>query len=196
MQKRVRYGQLQTAMIRKGYRFFDDGDYNLNLIGIRGADTAANTFDDALAVAWRFDGVPHCLVFPATTDPGLFWRTHPANVQGTAIVVPGQYPGLWQLGLHQGKYPALVQRGPVAVYRDNDRDQVLDLDAPIDAGLFGINCHRASAHRQSHQVDKWSAGCQVLANPKDFALLMALCERAAESWGPGFTYTLLEESDL
>lgn len=196
MGKRARFGQLQTAMIRKGYRFFDSGDYNLNLIGIRTADDSANTFNDHLAVAFRFDGVPHCLVFPCTTDPGLYWRTTPANVAGTAIVVPGQYPGMWKLGLHQGKYPALVQRGQVRVYRDNNLDQVLDFDAPTESGLFGINCHRANAHQESHQVDRWSAGCQVLANPKDFELLLALCDRAAESWGDSFTYTLLEESDL
>ncbi|MFC6633534.1 hypothetical protein [Microbulbifer taiwanensis] len=196
MDKQPRYGQLQTALIRKGYAFFDEGDYNLNLVGIRTADNTANTFNDFLSVAWRFDGVPHCLTFAATTDPGLYWRKRPANVNGTAIVVPGQYPGLWQKGLHQGKYAALVQRGPVQVYRDNDCDQVLDQDAPIDTGLFGINCHRANAHRESHQVDKWSAGCQVLAHPKDFDLLMALCERAAENWGRSFTYTLIEEGDL
>ncbi|MCX2834458.1 hypothetical protein [Microbulbifer thermotolerans] len=196
MKKQPRYGQLQTALLRKGYRFFDEGNYNLNLIGIRSGDQTANTFNDWIAVAWRFDGVPHCLTFPATTDPGLFWREHPANVSGTAIVVPGQYLGLWQIGLHRGQYPALIQRGTVRVYRDNNRDRVLDLDAPVDTGLFGINCHRASAHCESRQVDKWSAGCQVLAHPKDFALLMALCERAAENWGRSFTYTLLEEKDL
>ncbi|WP_444894914.1 hypothetical protein [Microbulbifer sp. SSSA005] len=194
--KLPRYGQLQTALYKKGFRFFDKGDFNLNLIGIRSADNRANTFNDYLAVAWRFDGVPHCLVFAATTDPGIYWRENPINVNGTAILVPGQYPGLWQLGLHQGKYRALVQRKPVRVYRDSNRDQVLNQDAPIDDGLFGINCHRASGTHTSQRVDKWSAGCQVLADPFDFSLLMALCERAAESWGSTFTYTLIEEGDL
>ncbi|MFA0810847.1 hypothetical protein [Microbulbifer epialgicus] len=193
---RVGYGKLQTAMIRKGYRFFDEGDFNLNLIGIRTTDNQSNSFNDHLAVAWRFDGVPHCLVFPATTDPGTFWRENPINIKGTAILVPGQYPGLWQLGLHQGKYRALVQRKPARVYRDNNRDSIIDTDAPIDDGLFGINCHRANGTRASQQVDKWSAGCQVLANPFDFGLLIALCDRAAEQWGTTFTYTLLEEADL
>ncbi|WP_226648135.1 hypothetical protein [Microbulbifer variabilis] len=193
---RVRYGNLQTAMLRKGYRFFDNGDYNLNLIGIRSADRNANTFNDRLAVAWRFEGIPHCLVFAATTDPGTFWRENPANIDGTAILVPGQYSGVWQLGLHRGQYRALVQRRPARVYRDNNRDTVLDVDAPIDDGLFGINCHRASRTHESRRVDKWSAGCQVLADPFDFALLIALCDRAAEQWGTTFTYTLLEEADL
>ncbi|WP_444901697.1 hypothetical protein ACJJIG_21205 [Microbulbifer sp. SSSA007] len=193
---RIRYGKLQTAMISKGYRFFDEGDFNLNLIGIRTADNQSNSFNDHFAVAWRFDGVPHCLVFPATTDPGTFWRENPINTDGTAILVPGQYPGLWQLGLHRGQYRALVQRKPARVYRDNNRDSVIDMDAPIDDGLFGINCHRASGTRESLRVDKWSAGCQVLANPFDFSLLIALCDRAAEQWGTTFTYTLLDEADL
>ncbi|WP_299940399.1 hypothetical protein [uncultured Microbulbifer sp.] len=193
---RVRYGNLQTAMIRKGYQFFDDGDYNLNLIGIRTADNQSNFFNDHFAVAWRFDGVPHCLVFPATTDPGIFWRQNPMHIRGTAILVPGQYQRLWQLGMHRGQYHALVQLRPARVYRDNNRDSIIDIDAPIDDGLFGINCHRASGTHGSQRVDKWSAGCQVLANPFDFALLIALCDRAARAWGTTFTYTLLEEADL
>ncbi|WKD48339.1 hypothetical protein [Microbulbifer spongiae] len=194
--KQPNYAQLQTAIDRKGYRFFQQGDFNLNLIGIRSADTRANRFNDHLAVAWRFGGAPHCLVFAATTDPGSYWRQHPVQVNGTAILVPGQYAGLWQLGLHRGQYRALVQRAPARVYRDNNRDRVLDFDGSIEGGLFGINCHRASASHTSQQVDRWSAGCQVLANPLDFALLMALCERAAPHWGSQFTYTLLEASDL
>ncbi|WHI45036.1 hypothetical protein [Microbulbifer sp. VAAF005] len=193
---RVRYGQLQTAMIRKGYRFFDEGDFNLNLIGIRSSDRDANSFNDRFAVAWRFQGMPHCLSFSATTDPGNFWRENPLNVNGTAILVPGQYPGLWQLGLHQGKYRALVQRKSARVYRDNNQDSIINIDSPIDDGLFGINCHRANATQKSRRVDRWSAGCQVLADPFDFALLISLCDVAAEKWGTSFTYTLLEEKDL
>ncbi|MFS1525818.1 hypothetical protein ACL7TT_17180 [Microbulbifer sp. 2304DJ12-6] len=194
--KQPNYAQLQTAIDRKGYRFFQQGDFNLNLIGIRSADTCANRFNDHLAVAWSFHGTPHCLIFPATTDPGGYWRENPVQVNGTAILVPGQYAGLWQLGLHRGQYRALVQRAPARVYRDNNRDRVLDFDGSIEGGLFGINCHRASANHTSQQVDRWSAGCQVLANPLDFALLIALCERAAQNWGSQFTYTLLEASDL
>ncbi|MEW5251503.1 hypothetical protein [Microbulbifer discodermiae] len=190
------YAQLHSAMTRKAYGFFDRGDYNLNLVGIRKADTSANTFNDHLAVAFRLNGASHCYLFPATTDPGLYWRQQPANVKGTAILVPGQYPGLWQIGKHQGSYTALVQRGPVRVYRDSNRDRILDTDAPIEGGYFGINCHRASAHQNSQQVDRWSAGCQVLADPLDFNLLMALCQRAEPLWGNRFTYTLIEEGDL
>lgn len=191
-----KYGQLQTAVLRKGYQFFDTGNYNLNLIGIRAADQKSNAFNDCVAVAFRFDGTPCCLVFAATTDPGGYWREQPANVAGTAIVVPGQYPGLWSIGKHRGSYTALVQRGPITVYRDNNRDAVLDTDTPKESGYFGINCHRAAQYLPPNTVDRWSAGCQVLRNPLDFDLLMALCRRAEPLWGNRFSYTLMEEADL
>ena len=62
--------------------------------------------------------------------------------------------------------------------------------------MFGINIHRASATRESTQVDKWSAGCQVVANPHEYDLLIAAVKEAIEQWGDGFTYTLINERDL
>ena len=191
------FGRIQTAMIKKGYSFFSTGNYNLNLVGVRSSDTHANTFNDALCVLFYTDGRPHLLTFDATTDPGLYWRMNPENVKGTAIVVPDQYRGLWQIGLHQGTYSALVQRREIAVYRDSNRDGHIDLDGvPVDVGYFGINGHRASPHGTSSHVDKWSAGCQVLADVNEFELLMALCRISARLYGNNFTYTLLEEQDL
>jgi hypothetical protein len=191
------YGSLKRAMAGKGYAFFV-GEYNLNLIGVRSADLAANTFNDFLCAAFELRGNQVVLAFEATTDPGVYYRENPANVAGTAILVPGQYRGMWQLGLHQGAYAALVQRGKCKVYRDRNRDQVLDVgdDVPTSKGFFGINCHRANAVRRSVLVDRWSAGCQVLACPQEFDLLMATARKSAQRYGNVFSYTLLEEQDL
>jgi hypothetical protein len=192
----IGFGKLHSAMIRKGYAFFTEGDYNLNLIGIRSRDGNSNRFNDVLCVAFYTAGSHHLFVFDATTDPGLYWRENLANVNGTAIVKPGQYPGLWKLGQHQGKYSALVQNRPITVYRDADRDRELDLNAATETGLFGINCHRASPTGMSREVSRWSAGCQVLASVTDFQILMALCQKASSMYGNGFTYTLLTEQEL
>ena len=189
----VRYGQLITAMIRAGHNFFEQGDYNLNLIGVRARNVHSNEFNDCLAVAYKINGRPVCHTFACTTDPGIYWRENPANVNGTAIVKPGQYPGLWTLGKHQGKYAALVQAGDITVYRDNDRNADIN-GGNCETGQFGINCHKAG--KQSRRVNKWSAGCQVLASECDFNLLMALCEKSAQLWGDRFTYTLLTEDEL
>lgn len=190
----VRYGQLRAAMSKAGHNFFEQGDYNLNLIGVRSGDTHSNTFNDCLAVAYNINGQPVCHTFACTTDPGTYWRKNPANVKGTAIVKPGQYPALWALGKHQGKYKALVQAGDVTVYRDNDGNGEINTAGVTDTGLFGINGHKAG--KQSRRVGQWSAGCQVLANECDFNLLMALCEKSAQHWGGRFTYTLLTEDEL
>lgn len=187
---------IRTAMVRKGYVLFENGDYNLNLIGVRTKDDSSNKFNDWFCVYFKVDGAEQFIAFPATTDPGLYWRRNPMSVLGTAILTPGQHRGMWKLGLHRGDYRALVQRKPVTVFRDNDSDDTLDFDVPTETGLFGINGHRATKHGESKQVDKWSAGCQVIADSCDYDLLICLCEIAAIKYGNSFTYTLLEEGDL
>lgn len=190
------YQQLKQAITGLDYRWFEGGNYNLNLVGVRATDTAANTFNDLFCVAFADAAGPKLFAFPCTTDPGVFYRENPLNVLGTAVVKPGQYPGLWKTGLHKGKYSALIQAAPVTVYRDGNLDDQVDTTGIEETGFFGINCHRAAAGGPSHQVDKWSAGCQVLAYPLDYALLMALVRQAAIRYGDRHTYTLITEGDL
>lgn len=187
--------QIKQAMKAKGFTVFGSGEYNLNLVGIRTDDSESNRFNDWFCVFYNANGTEHYHVFECTTDPGLYWRLNPMNVNGTAILVEGQHWGMWEIGRHQGRYEALVQVRPVPVYRDNNKDAVLDCDT-TERGLFGINGHRANAKRESIQVDKWSAGCQVIADPVDYDLFMALANKGAANFGNSFTYTLLKESDL
>ena len=180
-----------------GYKVFDgSSDYDLNLVGVRTADNHDNAFNDFFHVCYKVNGTWHHNQFKCTTDPGLYWRANPSRIAGTAILVPGQYRGCWQLGLHQGRYEALRQCAPVKVYRDGNRDHILDFHPhTIEEGIFGINIHRSNSRRESTQVDKWSAGCQVLANPDDFAMLLELCHKQISvhpTWTK-FSYTLLEE---
>jgi len=189
--------EILYIMRRKGYRIFDRDNqpYNLNLIGIRAATPVPNKFDDRFLIIWKHNGIWHDKRFPLTTDPGTYWLQNPMMIAGTAILKEGQYPGMWALGKHSG-YDALVQVGPCTVIRDANRDNRLDFDGPEETGFFGINCHRAAARGTSKQVDKWSAGCQVFADSKDFAVLMALAREAAKVWGDRVTYTLLNERDF
>ena len=179
-----------------GYRIFTNGAYNVNIIGVRTVGRVANKFDDFLHLVYKDDGgnwIDH--KFSITTDAGTYWLENPSRVDGPAILVAGQYRGAYLIGLHRGQYTALVQHGAaVKVYRDANRDNILDHDPEsITSGYFGINIHRANASVESTNVEKWSAGCQVFADPKEYAIFIAVCEKSAAMWGDSFSYTLLED---
>lgn len=196
MRRKIKINELLAAMERCQYKIFT-GDLNLNLVAIRNSNTRANTFNDVFCVLYQKSGEWQLEQFKCTTDPGTYYRNHPVNIDGTAVVAPGQYRSLWTFGNHQGRYPALVQHKPIRVYRDADKDNELDTDGQVEqTGYFGINCHRANAERESTQVDKWSAGCQVIANPDDFDQLIGLCRLSENMWGNTFTYTLLTQENL
>lgn len=189
--------EVLDVMESKGHKVFtDERGYDLNIFGIRTKDMMANTFNDFVGVMYRYEQFWNYFLFPATTDPGTYWREHPMNVNGTAILKPGQYRGSHKLGEHKG-YPALQQKSPMIVYRDPDRDNLLEMDEEsTEEGIFGINIHRASSENPSTQVNKWSAGCQVIRDPLQFRFLISLVEKSAEKYGNSFTYTLLTEEDF
>jgi hypothetical protein len=169
--------------------------YELNIVGIRADTTIPNQFDDEIHVFFKNNLAKWIhYIFPATTDPGTYWLKNPMNPQGTAILKQGQYKGAYQIGLHRGKYYALVQRRPVTVLRDYDRNAILDFrNGRPDTGLFGVNIHRASVNGTTKTVDIYSAGCQVFANITDFNRFMQLCEKHKQLYGNSFTYTLVDK---
>jgi len=192
---------IKAYFAAKDYKFFDTPDrkLNLNIIGVRRDNQGSNTFDDFLLVMYREEELMINHRWQATTDPGKYWLLNPMNPKGTAILVPGQYRGTWQLGKHQGKYEALVQRKPVKVYRDNNKDEAINynnITTLVDEGYFGINIHRSNPYDQSYVINKWSAGCQVFKKIDDFNIFMGLCRDSAKIYGPKFTYTLIDEKDL
>lgn len=180
-----------------GHAVFTNGLYNLNIIGVRSKSRERGAFDDWIVVVYRDESGWVARWWPATTDPG--------NPSGTAVLVPGQYRGAYQLGWHpnpnhERKYEALVQVGAaVTVYRDRDGDEQLDLDpATVETGWFGINIHMAGKQSASTVVGNWSAGCQVFSDPTDFHEFLLICKRQVEhhpTW-TSFTYTLVDEPSL
>jgi hypothetical protein len=186
-----------SALATKGYRSFLR-PFELNIIGVRADSTKPNSFDDSIHVVYRNrEGQLVHHQFPATTDPGTYWLLNPLNPQGTAVLKQGQYIGAYAIGMHRGKYRALVQQRPVTVLREYDRKATLDfLNGKEDTGLFGINIHRAAESGSTLTVDKYSAGCQVFQRAADFDLFVQLCERHRQWYGNTFTYTLIDERAL
>lgn len=189
--------KLVNAFKRKNYRLYDTGDYNVNLFGIRNTvDKDSNAFNDTLGILYTIRGEFRLFTCAGTTDPGTVSRTCPVNPAGTAILPLGQYVKAFKLGFHKGKYPALVQNVPLPLYRDNNKDGKLDFTNLQEPAMCGINFHRANANHTSVQVDSWSAGCQVVANPVDFGKIMQIIYESAARYGDKFTYTLFSDKDV
>jgi hypothetical protein len=177
-----------------GHKIVWEGDFHLNLFGIRNPNPIANSFDDILGCAYTEKGLWRVHIWPGTTDPGTYWLENPSRVEGTAMLKEGQYLDVWKIDLHQGKYEALCQRnGDVQVYRDKTKDNKLD-KGKVYTGTFGINIHRSSTSGESTQVNKWSAGCQVHARLDGFNEMMALARKQVEVLGiETFSYSLMDQ---
>lgn len=200
LSRKVLSKDIASVMSKKGYAFFTNGYYNLNIIGIRRDNNkkVTNLYDDILLVMYKTTKGWQKKVYNITTEPGSYYmRKELGNPKGTAILVPGQYRGCWKLGNHKGKYKALVQKRPVKVYRDGNMDMVYDMyPETINEGLFGINIHRSNEGYTRQTVDMYSAGCQVFNDPRDFESFIRLCEEQSKIYGNSFTYTLIDEKDL
>ena len=198
MDKSLIVERVKQIMDKKGYKFFERGNYNLNIIGIRSDVSVANSFDDSLMCIFKKENEWVVNEYTITTDAGSYWLKNPIDKKGTALLVPDQYRGVYGLRKHNGKYKALCQSwGDVKVYRDNDKDIILDYDSQtIDKGMFGINIHRSNPRTESTMVNKWSAGCQVFKKLNEYNEFINDCETARNIWDNKFTYTLLTYKDV
>lgn len=192
-----------------GLKVFTDSskNFNLNIVNIRSDATTSGKFDDIQIVVWMYDKTIKYMKFVVTTDPGIPYLLRPLNKHGAAIIVPGQYEGVWQLGKHKGQYDALIQVNPIDVYRDDDLDAIAKYitleevasDAnygfKINNGLFGINCHRASSIGIKEYVGYYSAGCVVHQDPIGYNKFINVCKESAINWGNIFTATWITETD-
>ena len=193
--------QIEKAVKSKKYVWFEGAkDFDVNIVGVRNnvatiADKVTNVFDDCMTLSFKEGGVWKFYCWAITTDPGTKAVKEFSNPNGVARVVPGQYRGMWAVGLHQGKYEAMRQVKPVKVYRDKNKDMSFN-ETVIQEGIFGINGHRSSPTSESMYVENWSEGCQVFKKIKDFNEFMVLINKAKAIHGNAFTYTLLESTDI
>jgi len=163
---------------------------DFHLVGIRSQQSIPDKFDDQFYVIENYTvvGGPYW----CTTNPGNDYLLAPLNTKGAALLVADkQYVNCFQKGLHKGK-PALIQCKDLLVFRDNDLDiYAEELGEPVVAPPeCRIDIHRANEKWTSIIIGKWSAGCQVIANPVDFEQMLHLCNASAKGF---FTYSLLKE---
>jgi len=218
-----------TIMAKElGYNIFplrEGKPYNINIWGVRSSNQKAGKFDDLLCVFYYDEN--NELVFnkyKVTVDPSDLSLMNMKNKLGVAIIKPGQYNGSHILGFHKGQYEALVQKKPITVIRDFNRDAILDtqLNSYFNShtfskngvvyteyyddenklifrdttGIFGINIHRASAYHILESVGLYSEGCIVFQNPKEYIEFIDICKRGAKYYGNSYTLTVITEQQI
>lgn len=195
--------QVIKAMNRKGHVVFEDDakPFNINYLGIRDASNEG-MWNDSFFVFWKYRGMWSKLHWTGTTDPGKYYLDNPTalNPKGVAILPEGQHRGLYTIGMHQGRYTALVQKNPVGVYRKLDVSQSLAdfLKNPgeLDTGFHGINSHRALKDVEVKEIGKFSGGCQVTLNDDEYDIFIHVCKKSEENWGKGISYTIMLTNDF
>ena len=187
----VTFKNILRYMRSKDYVIYDK-PYQLNIVGVRNAQSQSNKFDDSVFVFYKDDNNNFVeKEYPATTDTGMFYLLNPMSNLGAAMLKEGQYVDSYIQGLHKGQYLALVQNKPVTTYRDYDRNAVFDIFTKETTGNYGINIHKAGANSQD--VDNWSAGCQVFQKSDDFNDFMDKTTKHRNLYGNSYTYTLIDE---
>ena len=134
----------------------------MNADGRENPDRFNEWNDRRIVIKIKPGGQPQMLVNDqSTTEPGLTYTVKPLHRNGAARIAFGQYKA-WTIGLHQGWQPALVQRGPVKLHRDLDKNGARSRNDVIDIGThFGINQHSTHPRYTPPLIGPYSAGCLV-----------------------------------
>lgn len=197
--------KLKRAIIQRGFKLFDNGPYDLNVISIRSNVTESDKFDDVLCVIFKKSNrMWYGYSYPITTDPGKHWLLNPLNKKGTLILKANeQYLKMFKMGFHgrsgSNPYRAPEQVGSGIYVRDNNKDSLLDFSlfknpANWIRGVFKTNIHRASFWKRLFNIGKYSAGCQVFADPNDFDHFMELFDKQINNgYGDYLSYTLFTQ---
>lgn len=207
--KSIAVKDVLAVMKKKKYKI-NDKQFQINIVGIREDNIFDNLFSDKLFVFWKNEKMEwESYTAKWTTMPGtlgqggVFKPITVLGITGVAVLVEGQYIDAYEfVDSYSGWlcYPYFQQVGKVKVYRDGDRDTVLDYDMPTQEGHFGINLHRMSNNNIDTDTVNlewvtWTMGCQGNPEPH-FKKLVDFARITAKFFGKRFTYTLINRNDF
>jgi hypothetical protein len=207
---KITYENIKKIILLKNYPF-NETNLKLNHVGIRSdsSDMIVNTFDDFVCYLRKDKtGTEGIIIASATTIPGSWFLDtdlskqygtfNELNLGGTATVVPGFYPAVWQLGTLWG-FDAFTQVGNLKCYRQKELDDKLHLDPSTitEGNNYGIDNHSTNMKYNMVNVDNWSAGCQTVNDIDKFKIAIECAkEQIANTQFKLFDYYLLEEKDF
>ena len=193
--------QLREIFKKKGYVFFDKGDFNINFFAVREDNIFDNYFSDTLIQSYYVDKKFEQVVIPGTTNAGLWGGRAVMNPRpgGVAIVKPGQYRNVWKfIDSYEGwlNYPYFQQVGKFTIWRDDNKDTIIDQTNEQVAINTGINCHRMSRINENGlTVNNWSEACIGAIEP-EYKKLLEPTRESVKRYGLLFSFTLLMRSDF
>jgi hypothetical protein len=142
----------------------------INLIGIRDSNNQEKDVINDYLGFWSEDKFFIC---KGTTEPGVYWVKDKTerNKQGTFHLLEGFHEAIWCFGTHKG-YEALTNTYPYCKptkgWRDANYDFTKNDKDIIVCDYFGINFHRMHPLQIVDKIGKYSAGCQVVQDSKNF----------------------------
>ena len=199
----VNYGKLKQSVEAKGYKFYDQGLYNLNIIWVRMDDNVTNKMTDRLFIAYRNDKMQEVVdSFNCTTKAGLSSFKDPLTVlgiTGTAIIQPGQYLNAWEFVKgNPAQYDKLTnpfqgdffrQVKAIDYWRDGDKDAEID-KINEQHGIF-----KTHWHMMREPINNWSLGCMGVL-PPSMMIIASLVSRSLNHYSNSFTGTIMEKRDF
>ena len=183
----VTIDKVLDAYKRLDYPLFVNGDFNINIFGIRDNENVADSFNDLICLLYKEKGKWVLKKYQATTDPGIYYRNNLLNTTESV----NKLKDIFTI-----KYTALVQRKPVKLWRDSNKDGILDRKGKTYTELAGINIHHASSNGTSVTIGKYSAGCQVIASITDWNEFIDIVLKSSTIYGKVFSYALFTESQF
>jgi hypothetical protein len=116
------------------------------------------------------DGKIICGPFEGTTQPGVFWTTHPMNDGGAFIIALGQQ-SIWTPGsYHDHVVCRQAEDSHILGTRDPNRTYKRQ-GQPVRYGNIGVHHHGGYDLPRSN-ISKAAAGCQVIRLVADQARFM------------------------
>lgn len=180
-----------------------------------------NKFKDIIIVAWIENGQKFAESFPATTVPGAGYtlatnkkfKSTKHNPNGAGTLFEKQYINQYTVGFHSSSsskpHRALKSVRLQTAHRDKEyRDNWIDLAVTprgkhgTTAGLFedgaGMQIHNSGEYYSADKnVDNWSGGCQVFANPDQHRRLMSLVDKSQKKTKRStFSYSIIKDKEI
>lgn len=161
---------------------YNRGKGNALIIGVQSKIQGDDSFNDKFYV--YNDADKFVIATTGTTNCGqsALKNYGKFGLKGAAVWKTNQfYEGLYRLGFHKGKMPALIQQKPIALFRDSDKDNIPEQEGIEFNDIIGANFHGVSYNIDSdkliNQIGEWSYACPVCNNMRHYRSIINFAKK-------------------